>query len=119
MAERGGLVVYVTSHGFGHLNRAAAVINRVPGSVPVTVHRAYRHATAVFRAEPALRLAEFDRARVEEVGMVVTPGRDRRAELRAALGLSAAEKLVYFYVGRYGQADLGWERVAALGRKGV
>ena len=235
MADRGGLAVYVTSHGFGHLNRAVAVINRVPADVPVTIRchpdlfdhwrerltrpaalgahvsdagalnppgdsaatdgpatlaraaevhaeamarvdeeaqalrdtgtaavlcdappvplvaarragvpgfllanftwadiyapharklgreamalvaalrHAYRHATAIFRAEPALRLAGI--APIVEVGMVVTPGRDRRAELRAELGLGAAEKLVYFYVGRYGQANLGSERLGRL-----
>lgn len=242
MGERGGLVVYVTSHGFGHLNRAAAVINRMPAEVPVTVRsdpnlfdhwrerlrrpaaleahvsdagavnpagdsaatdgpatlalaarvhagameqvdeearrlrdggtaavlcdappvplvaarragvpgfllanftwadvyapharkvggdalklvadlrRAYRQATALFRAEPALRMAEFDRDTVIEVGMVVTPGRRRRDELRRRLGLDAVAKLVYFYVGRYGQADLGWDRLEALGAVGI
>lgn len=242
MAERGGLVVYVTSHGFGHLNRTVAVINRMPASVPVTVRshpnlfdhwrerlrrpatleahvsdagavnppgnsaatdgvatlelagrvhseamaavgeeaarlrdggaaavlcdappvplvaarragvpgfllanftwadiytphakklgggapdlvteirRAYRQATAVFRAEPALKMVDFDRDKVVEVGMVVTPGRDRRGELRQSLGLGPGDKVVYFYIGRYGQADLGWSRVAALAKKGV
>ena len=33
----GGLVVYVTSHGFGHLNRSVAVINKMPLCVPVTI----------------------------------------------------------------------------------
>ena len=33
----GGLAVYVTSHGFGHLNRSVAVINRMPVDVPVTI----------------------------------------------------------------------------------
>jgi len=242
MGERGGLVVYVTSHGFGHLNRAVAVINRMPAEVPVTVRghpdlfdhwrerlrrpavldafvsdagavnppgdsaatdgaatlelaqrvhaeamsrveveaarlrdggaaavlcdapfvpliaarragvpgfvlanftwadiyapharrigagalafvaevrHAYRQAVALFRAEPAMRMADFDRDKVIEVGMVVTPGRDRGDELRKLLGLDPDAKLVYWYVGRYGQADIGWERVAALGAKGV
>ena len=52
-----------------------------------------------------------------DVGMVVTPGVDRRLELRAKLGLSPSDKLVYFYIGRYGQSNLGWERLAQL--KGV
>lgn len=242
MAEHGRLVVYVTSHGFGHLNRAVAVINRMPSAVPVTirshpnlfahwrerlrrpadleahesdagavnpagdsavtdgpatlalaarvhaesmarlddevarladsraaavlcdapavplvaarragvpgfllanftwaeiyapharklggealgfvteVRRAYRQATAVFRAEPALAMVDFAPDKVINVGMVVTPGRDRRAELRQALGLGPTEKVVSFYVGRYGQADLDWDRLAALGRAGV
>jgi hypothetical protein len=240
MAERGGLVVYVTSHGFGHLNRAVAVINRLSTDVPVTIRchpnlfghwrerlrrsaglephvsdagavnppgdsaatdgaatldlaarvhaeaiakvdeetarlrdegtaavlcdvpplplvaarragvpgfalanftwadiyapharklggdaprlvaeirGAYRQANAVFRAEPGLRLTGF--RRVIEVGMVVTHGRDRRGELRERLGLGPGDKVVYFYVGRYGQASLGWERLAKLGARGV
>ena len=242
MGAHGGLVVYVTSHGFGHLNRAVAVINRVPTEVPVTIRchpnlfdhwrerlrrpasvgahisdagavnppgdsaatdgaatlalaarvhaeamsrvdedaswlresgaaavlcdappvplvaarkagvpgfllanftwadiyapharklggeplkfvadlrRAYREAVAVFRAEPALRMADFDADKVIEVGMVVTPGHRRRDELRRQLGLAPGDRLVYCYLGRYGQAGLGWDRVAALGSKGI
>ncbi len=242
MRTQGGLVVYVTSHGFGHLNRSAAVINRMPSGVPIkirchrnlfghwrerlrrpaelfeyesdsgavnpagdsaatdgaaTLHRAseihtealrtiddeaewlrniraaavlsdapplplvaakkaripgfllanftwteiyaphakrlgraslvlvaemrraYRDAAHVFRAEPALKLADFDRDKITDVGMVVTPGHDRRVELRNRFRLSADDKLVYFYVGRYGQSDLGWNQLEALGAKGV
>jgi hypothetical protein len=37
-APRGGaLAVYVTSHGFGHLNRTAAVLNRIPPGVRVSI----------------------------------------------------------------------------------
>jgi len=238
--HRGGLAVFVTSHGFGHLNRTVAVLNQVPDSIPITVHtdptlfthwrerlqrpaqieprpadfgaynppgdsqttdgpgtiaralkahaeavarmdadvdrlrsqgaaavlcdapaaplvaarrgevpgflvanftwadiydeharplggdavqlvadlRAmYGQATAIFRAEPALPLTGL--APLIEVGMVVTPGRDRRVELRDRLGLATADRLVYFYVGRYGQADLGWDRLRSLGRRGV
>jgi hypothetical protein len=240
MGRCGGLAVYVTSHGFGHLNRAASVINRMPAEVAVTIRchpnlfdhwherlrrpaslephvsdvgalnppgdsaatdgagtlamaarvhaeamarvddearklrdegtaavlcdappvplvaarragvpgfllanftwadiyapyarraggdatrlvaalrAAYRHATALFRAEPALRLADV--APTIEVGMVVTPGRNRREELRGRLGLKAGDKLVYLYIGRYGQADLGWDRIAGLAGRGV
>ena len=74
-------------------------------------------ATAIFRAEPALPMGGM--APIVEVGMVVTPGRDRRIELRASLGLGDSDRLVYFYVGRYGQADLGWDRLRALGERGV
>src|SRR5262249_60980887 len=75
-----------------------------PGAVAFVaeLRRAYRQATTLFRAEPALRMADV--APTLEVGLVVTPGHDRRAELRRQLGLSTREKLVYFYVGRYGQA---------------
>ncbi len=35
--RRGALAVYVTSHGFGHLNRTAAVLNRIPPGVRVSI----------------------------------------------------------------------------------
>lgn len=234
MAEnRGGLAVYITSHGFGHLNRTVAVVNLVPAEVPVvirghgslfrhwrerltrparleehlsdsgavnphgdssatdgpaTIRRArevhaeaivrldaesarlrregtaavlcdappipvaaaarvgipayvlsnftwseiyrehasrlgveaerfvaeldelYRHATAVFRAEPALPMRVFRRQIA--VGLVGSPGRDRRPELMERLALALGAKLVYLYVGRYGQSDLDWARLA-------
>lgn len=235
MSHRGGLAFYVTSHGFGHLNRSVAVINRIPLDVPVTIRSdpslfehwgerlrrparlephasdvgainppgdsaatdgpatlaraaeiharamatvddeadrlrdegtaallcdatpvplvaarragipgflqasftwadiyrpharklgpeamatvraieaAYRQATTLFRTEPALRMAGV--APTIEVGMIVTPGIDRRVELRQKLGLSPSDRVVYFYIGRYGQENLGWERLARL-----
>jgi hypothetical protein len=241
MARCGRLAVYVTSHGFGHLNRTVAVINRVPAEIPVTirshpnlfdhwrerlrraadlqghvsdagavnppgdsnttdgaetlalaervhaeaaerveaeaqalreegaaavlcdapplplvaarragipgfllanftwaqiyaphakgrgkeaeafvaeVRRAYRQATAVFRAEPALRMTDVAASTIE-VGMVVTPGRRRRDELRRQLNLPATARLVYFYVGRYGQENLDWDRLARLESRGI
>ncbi len=240
MSQRGGLAVYVTSHGFGHLTRSAAVINRMPLEIPVTIRchpnlfdhwrerlrrpaslepqatdvgvlsppgdstvidgaatlalaaqvhaeamtrvddegqklrdegtaavlcdappmplvaarragiagfllanftwadiyapharriggeaprlvaalrQAYRQATALFRTEPALRMAGV--APVIEVGMVVVQGRHRGDELRKRLGLLPTDRLVYFYVGRYGQDDLGWKRLERLGAKGI
>ncbi len=239
-APPGGLAVFVTSHGFGHLNRAVAVLNQIPPSIPITIFtdlalfghwrerlqrsaalearpadfgaynppgdslttdgpatiaraiEAHRdalarldddvaalckggyaavlcdtpsiplvaarragipgyllanftwadiyeehagplggeaarfvaslrdeiaQATAIFRAEPALPLTGM--APLIEVGMVVTPGRDRGAELRERLGLASGNRLVYFYVGRYGQDGLGWERLARLGERGI
>ncbi len=76
------------------------------------IRAAYRHASTLFRAEPALKMAWLPN--VVEVGMVVSSGVDRRAELRAKLGITSSEKLVYFYIGRYGQANLGWERLERL-----
>lgn len=93
---------------------------RIGGEAPhlvAAMRRAYRQATAVFRTEPALRMADV--APVSEVGMVVEPGRDRRGELRKRLGLKTTDRLVYFYVGRYGQDDLGWDRLARLGACGI
>jgi hypothetical protein len=231
----GGLAVYVTSHGFGHLNRTAAVLNRVPADVPITIksnpnlfvhwrerlrrpaelqsfvsdvgavnppgdsaatdgpgtlsmaarvhsealgrlddevqrlvkqqnsavlcdapalpllaarraeipgflmsnftwadiydpharkvggdsvefvralRAVYRAATATFRVAPALRMAWL--RPVYNAGMVVSRGKDRRAELRRLIGLKKSDKLVYLYVGRYGQSDLDWARLGEL-----
>lgn len=240
MSERGGLVVYVTSHGFGHLNRTVAVLNRIPASIPIAIRchrnlfdhwrerlnrpadlahhlsdigainpqgdsqttdgkatldlaervhrqcldrldeeaevlrghapgavlcdapafpllaaqragapayllanftwadiyapharalsptaerfvgelrRAYKTALGVFRAAPALAM-RYLKPRIE-VGMVVSAGKDRGNELRRDLGLGRAEKLVYFYIGRYGQANLAWERIEKLEARGI
>lgn len=240
MARCGRLAVYVTSHGFGHLNRTVAVVNRMPADVPITIRshpnlfdhwrerlrrpatlephvsdagamnppgdsnttdgdatlelaarahaeamarvddeaaklrdegtaavladappvplvvarragvpgfllanftwaqiyapyarakggdspafvadlrRAYRHATVVFRAAPALRINDV--APTIEVGMVVTPGRNRGDELRKLLGLPCSTRLVYAYFGRYGQENLGWDRLARLEARGI
>lgn len=230
---RGGLAAYVTSHGFGHLNRSAAVLNRIPEEVPLVirchrslfdhwrerlrrparleehvsdvgavnpagdsaatdgpatlklagrVHRealariddeadrlrsegtravlcdapplplvaakragvsgfllanfswaeiyapharklgaealrlvaeireAYRHAATVFRAQPSLSLRGI--GPTVDVGMVVSLGRDRKAELRERFEVPEHEKIVYFYIGRYGQNGLGWDRLS-------
>ena len=73
---------------------------------------AYRRASHVFRAQPSLAMTGF--RSMEDVGLVVSPGRDRREELRARFLLSSGEKLVYFYVGRYGQESMGWDRLATM-----
>jgi hypothetical protein len=245
MSERrqrldGGLAVYVTSHGFGHLNRTAAVLNRVPVDVPllirchsnlfenwrerlkrtaelehyvsdvgainppgdsaatdqgatleqaarlhaaamarlddqvsslkdrrtcavlcdapavplVAAHRAglpgflmsnftwadiyapyaraqggewmrfvadlracYRHATATFRVEPAMRMAWL--SPVIASGMIVNQGSNRATELRRLVGLKRTDKLVYLYIGRYGQNDLDWSRLERYARNQV
>ena len=230
---RGGIAFYVTSHGFGHLNRSVAVINRLPEAVPVTIRchpdlfaswrerlvrparleahvsdvgainppgdsaatdgpatlgrarevhahamtevdaeaarlvaegtaavvcdatpvplvaakragipgfllanftwsqiyaehahdaadrgtvaaiaDAYRHASLVFRAAPALSMADV--APAVDVGLVVSLGRDRRAELRDRFGIGPDGRIVYSYVGRYGQDGIGWDRLAKL-----
>jgi hypothetical protein len=81
------------------------------------LRRAYRQATTVFRCEPALRMAWLPGQ--VNVGMVANPGRDRRGELHRTLGLSSRAKLVYFYIGRYGQNDLDWERLERHAARGV
>ena len=47
-------------------------------------------------------------------GMVVNQGRDRSGELRRLFGLKKTDKLVYIYIGRYGQSDLDWSRFTAV-----
>ena len=67
----GRLAVYVTSHGFGHLNRTAAVLNQVPTDVPVTI----RSNSNLFEhwRERLKRPAEFEHY-VCDVGAVNPPG---------------------------------------------
>jgi hypothetical protein len=77
----------------------------------------YRQATALFRMQPALKMAWL-RPSID-VGLVVNQGRTRRAELVRSLGLSRGERVVYLYVGRYGQADLDWSRLERLGECGI
>jgi hypothetical protein len=238
--QRGRLAVYVTSHGFGHLNRTAAVLNQVPADVPVTIRShsnlfehwrerlkrpaelehyvcdvgavnppgdsnatdpvatirlamrvhgeamatldeqvrklreegaaavlcdapavplvaarragvpgflmtnfpwadiyapyarvvggealrfvadlrsCYRQATATFRVEPAMSMSWL--SPLYEPGMVVNQGRDRSAQLRRLFGLKKTDKLVYIYVGRYGQSDLDWSRLRQFTAQGV
>jgi hypothetical protein len=80
------------------------------------LRRAYRHASGVFRVEPALRMAWLGKA--VEPGMVVNPGRNRREELIRSIGLKPSDKLIYLYLGRYGRDGYDWanlERLAARG----
>jgi hypothetical protein len=81
------------------------------------LRRIYRQASATFRIEPALAMAWLSPK--IDTGMVINRGRNRRAELRRRFGVSRAEKLVYLYVGRYGQSDLDWSRLERLARRGV
>ncbi|WP_165226497.1 hypothetical protein [Aquisphaera insulae] len=81
------------------------------------IRTAYRSATRVFRCEPALAMSWLPRQ--ENVGIVANPARDRRRELRSLLGLGPREKLAYFYVGRYGQDGLDWERLERFGDRGI
>jgi hypothetical protein len=81
------------------------------------LRRIYRTAAAVFRCEPALRMRWLPGQ--VNLGLVANPGRNRRQELQRHLGLGARERLVYFYVGRYGQDDLDWERLERFAARGV
>jgi hypothetical protein len=78
---------------------------------------AYRHATALFRIQPALRMDWLKPA--IDVGMVANQGRNRRDELVRHLGLTKRERLVYLYIGRYGQSDLDWSRLDRCAGRGI
>ena len=41
------------------------------------------------------------------------------AELRRLFGLNKADKLVYIYIGRYGQNDLDWSRLQRFDAQGI
>ena len=69
--HHGRLAVYVTSHGFGHLNRTAAVLNQVPADVPVTI-RSHSNLFEHWR-ERLKRPAELEHY-VCDVGAVNPPG---------------------------------------------
>ncbi len=82
-----------------------------------SVRNDYRSATILFRALPALAMRRV--APTIDVGMVVTPGNHRKAEIKALFGLKNEEKVVYFYIGRYGQANLNWDRLERAGERGI
>jgi hypothetical protein len=82
----GGLAVYVTSHGFGHLNRTAAVLNRVPADIPITVkshENLFRHWRERLR-RPA-ELQSF----VSDSGAVNPPGDSNATDGPATIALAA------------------------------
>jgi hypothetical protein len=83
----------------------------------VDLRRAYRQATALLRMQPALRMSWLKPA--IDVGLVANRGRDRRDELVHELGLSPRDRLVYLYIGRYGQEDLDWSRLERFGERGI
>lgn len=77
----------------------------------------YRHATALLRMQPALSMSWLEPA--FDAGMVVNRGRNRRAELVRSLGLGRRDRIVYLYVGRYGQDDLDWARLETFADRGI
>ena len=81
------------------------------------LRHAYKQATATFRTEPAMRMSWL--APKLDAGMVVNQSRHRRAELLRLIGLSKAHRLVYLYVGRYGQSDLDWPHLERFAARGI
>ena len=83
--HHGRLAVYVTSHGFGHLNRTAAVLNHVPADVPVTI-RSHSNLFEHWR-ERLKRPAELEHY-VCDVGAVNPPGDSNATDPVATLELA-------------------------------
>lgn len=77
----------------------------------------YRQATATFRVEPAMSMSWL--SPTIDSGMVANLGRDRGSELRRLFGLKKNDKLVYIYIGRYGQNDLDWSRLQRFAAHGI
>ena len=83
MSQRGGLAVYVTSHGFGHLTRTAAVINRMPPEIPVTIRC---HPNLFDHWRERLRRPAALEAQVTDVGALESAGRQQRDRRRGDPG---------------------------------
>ena len=71
MSREGGIAAYVTSHGFGHLNRSVAALNLIPPEVPLTLTRSERFDEYVLDAvEQVERAVHGDPALVEQLGVL-------------------------------------------------
>src|SRR4051794_41813378 len=86
MSRRGGLAVYVTSHGFGHLNRTAAVVNRMPPEIPVTIRC---HPNLFDHWHERLRRPAALEAPVSGVGALNPPGDSGATAAQATLAMAA------------------------------
>src|SRR5689334_15255293 len=86
MSKHGGLAVYVTSHGFGHLNRAVAVINRIPAEIAVTI-RSHPNLFAHWR-ERLRRPARLE-PHVSDAGALNPTGDSQTTDGAATLELAA------------------------------
>src|SRR5579883_1494079 len=86
----GGVAVYVTSHGFGHLNRTSAVVSRIPRSIPVSIRS---HANLFGHWHQRVRRPIELGSYVSDSGAVNPPGdsntTDRRATLELAMRVRA------------------------------
>ncbi len=81
----GGVAVYVTSHGFGHLNRTAAVVNRIPRGIPVSI-RSHPNLFGHWR-QRVTRPIELG-VYVSDSGAVNPPGDSNTTDGRATLELA-------------------------------
>src|SRR5262245_30759540 len=86
MGRCGGLVVYLTSHGFGHLNRTVEVVNRLPREVRVAVRS---HPSLFERWRERLRRPAVLEGQVWDSGAVNPPGDSNATDAEATLDLAA------------------------------
>src|SRR5947207_14444666 len=84
--RRSGLAIYVTSHGFGHLHRTTAVVNRIPRAIPVWI-RSHPNLFDHWR-ERETRPVELE-AHISDVGVVSPPGDSSATDGPATLELAA------------------------------
>jgi len=118
-ARRAGIPGFVMSN-FTWADIYASHARAVGGEAPrliAELRAAYRQATALFRIQPALRM-DWLKPSID-VGMVANQGRNRRDELVRYLGLTRRARLVYFYIGRYGQSDMDWSRLDRCAGRGI
>ena len=108
MRRCGGLAVYVTSHGFGHLNRSVAVINRIPSDIPVTVRS---HPSLLAHWREALRRPATLEEHVSDVGALNPPGDSNTTD-----GLGTLELAARVHVEAMGRVD---EEAARLRDEGT
>ena len=86
ISDEGGLAVYVTSHGFGHMNRTVAVVNRIPTEVRVSI-RCHANLFDIWpqRATRPIEVSAF----VSDAGAVNPPGDSAATDGPATLELAA------------------------------
>src|SRR5690348_1757961 len=85
MTPRKSLVVYVTSHGFGHLNRTVAVLNQVPADISVVIRS---HASLFEHWRERLRRPAELEPHVSDVGALNPPGDSQTTDGAATLELA-------------------------------
>src|SRR3954466_3671803 len=86
MSRSGGLAVYVTSHGFGHLNRSVAVINRMPPEIPITIRC---HPNLFDHWRERLRRPSTLEAQVSDVGVLNPPGDSNASDIEGTLAMAS------------------------------
>ena len=85
MGRCGGLAVYVTSHGFGHLNRTAAVLNRLPADLPLVIRG---HPSLFDHWRERLKRPARLEPHISDAGAVNPPGDSAATDIPATIALA-------------------------------